>query len=145
MTAKILLVEDSDTQLKFLRDGLVENGFEVETATNGAEAYKKIFEYIPDIVVSDIMMPVIDGYQLCRMIKNVDEVKKIPVILLTILDKKIDSFWGKKAGAQLFLSKSSDIKELVRNINATLRRYPVSEEYKRALELISGIKGSLIG
>ena len=51
MTAKILLVEDSDTQLKFLRDGLVENGFEVETATNGAEAYKKIFEYIPDIVV----------------------------------------------------------------------------------------------
>ena len=133
MTAKILLVEDSDTQLKFLRDGLVENGFEVETATNGAEAYKKIFEYIPDIVVSDIMMPVIDGYQLCRMIKNVDEVKKIPVILLTILDKKIDSFWGKKAGAQLFLSKSIDIKELVRNINATLRRYPVSEEYKLAL------------
>ena len=60
MTAKILLVEDSDTQLKFLRDGLVESGFEVETATNGAEAYKKIFECIPDIVVSDIMMPVID-------------------------------------------------------------------------------------
>lgn len=133
MTAKILLVEDSDTQLKFLRDGLVESGFEVETATNGAEAYKKIFECIPDIVVSDIMMPVIDGYQLCRMIKNVDEVKKIPVILLTILDKKIDSFWGKKAGAQLFLSKSIDMKELVRNINATLRRYPVSEEYKLAL------------
>lgn len=89
MTAKILLVEDSDTQLKFLRDGLVENGFEVETATNGAEAYKKIFECIPDIVVSDIMMPVIDGYQLCRMIKNVDEVKKIPVILLTIDRKSV--------------------------------------------------------
>ena len=99
MAAKILLVEDSDTQLKFLRDGLKENGFEVETATNGGEAYKKIFEYVPDIVVSDIMMPVIDGYQLCRMIKNSDEVKKMPVILLTVLDKKIDSFWGKKAGA----------------------------------------------
>ena len=133
MTAKILLVEDSDTQLKFLRDGLVESGFEVETATNGAEAYKKIFECIPDIVVSDIMMPVIDGYQLCRMIKNVEETKKIPVILLTVLDKKIDSFWGKKAGAQLFLSKSIDMNELVRNINATLRRYPVSDEYKAAL------------
>ena len=133
MTAKILLVEDSDTQLKFLRDGLIENGFEVETAMNGAEAYKKIFECVPDVVVSDIMMPVIDGYQLCRMIKNVDEIKKIPVILLTILDKKIDNFWGKKAGAQLFLSKSIDIKELVRNINNTLRRYPVSQEYKLAL------------
>ena len=116
-----------------MRDGLKENGFEVETATNGGEAYKKLFEYVPDIVVSDIMMPVIDGYQLCRMIKNVDEIKKIPVILLTVLDKKIDSFWGKKAGAQLFLSKSIDMKELVRNINATLRRYPLTEEYKMAL------------
>ena len=142
MTAKILLVEDSDTQLKFLRDGLVENGFEVETATNGAEAYKKLFDCVPDIVVSDIMMPVIDGYQLCRMIKNVDEIKKIPVILLTILDKKIDNFWGKKAGAQLFLSKSIDMKELVRNINTTLRRYPVSQEYKLALTSIANTESA---
>ncbi len=133
MTAKILLVEDSDTQLKFLKEGLIKNGFDVETATNGAEAYKKIFEYVPDLVLSDIMMPVIDGYQLCRMIKNVDEIKKIPVILLTVLDKKIDSFWGKKAGAQLFLSKSIDMNELIKNVKATLRRYPLTEEYKAAL------------
>ena len=130
MAVKVLLVEDSETQLKFLRDGLAQNGFEVETAMNGAEAYKKLFEYIPDIVVSDIMMPVIDGYQLCRMIKNIDETKKIPVILLTVLDKKIDSFWGKKAGAQLFLSKTIDMNELVKNINVTLRRYPLTDEYK---------------
>ena len=130
MAIKILLVEDSETQLKFLKEGLVENGFDVETATNGSEAYKKVYTTAPDIVVSDIMMPAIDGYQLCRMIKNMDETKKIPVILLTVLDKKIDSFWGKKAGAQLFLSKSIDIKELTSSINATVRRYPVSEEYK---------------
>ena len=130
MAAKILLVEDSDSQLKFLKDGLLNNGFIVETAMNGAEAYKKLFEFVPDLVLSDIMMPAIDGYQLCRLVKSKDETKKIPVILLTILDKKIDSFWGKKAGAQLFLSKSIDMDELVTNINATLRRYPVSEEYK---------------
>ncbi len=135
MAVRVLLVEDSETQLKFLQEGLTQNGFEVETATNGAEAYKKLFDYIPDIVVSDIMMPVIDGYQLCRMIKNIDETKKIPVILLTVLDKKIDSFWGKKAGAQLFLSKTIDIKELVKNINATLRRYPLSDEYKANIAL----------
>ncbi len=133
MAIKILLVEDSETQLKFLKEGLIKSGFEVETATNGAEAYKKLFEYLPDVVVSDILMPIIDGYQLCRMIKNVDAVKKIPVILLTVLDKKIDSFWGKKAGAQLFLSKSIDMNELVRNINATVRRYPVTEEYKNLI------------
>ena len=133
MAAKILLVEDSETQLKFLKEGLTNSGFEVETAANGAEAYKKLFEVVPDIVVSDIMMPVIDGYQRCRMIKNVDETKKIPVILLTVLDKKIDSFWGKKAGAQLFLSKSIDINELARHVNSTLRRYPLTDEYKEAL------------
>ena len=133
MAKKILLVEDSETQLKFLKEGLIEHGFEVETASNGSEAYKKVYTYAPDIVVSDIMMPAIDGYQLCRMIKNVEETKKIPLILLTVLDKKIDNFWGKKAGAQLFLSKSIDIKELVNNINATMRRYPVTEEYKQNL------------
>ena len=133
MVTKILLVEDSETQLKFLREGLIDNGFEVETALNGSEAYKKVYTFTPDVVVSDIMMPAIDGYQLCRMIKNVEETKKIPVILLTVLDKKIDGFWGKKAGAQLFLSKSIDIKELVAQINATVRRYPVTDEYKKAL------------
>ena len=133
MVTKILLVEDSETQLRFLKEGLDKCGFEVETASNGSEAYKKVYSYAPDIVVSDIMMPAIDGYQLCRMLKNVDETKKIPVILLTVLDKKIDNFWGKKAGAQLFLSKSIDVKELATNINNTVRRYPVPEEYKKAL------------
>ena len=133
MSTKILLVEDSESQLEFLKEGLTKNGFLVETARNGAEGYKKLFECAPDLVLSDIMMPAIDGYQLCRLIKNKDETKKIPVILLTILDKKIDSFWGKKAGAQLFLSKSIDIEELIKNINATIRRYPVTDEYKSAI------------
>ena len=142
MAIKILLVEDSETQLKFLKEGLIQNGFEVETALNGSEAYKKVYACAPDIIVSDIMMPAIDGYQLCRMLKNVDETKKIPVILLTVLDKKIDNFWGKKAGAQLFLSKSIDMKELVSNINATVRRYPVTDDYKAALIERNGAENS---
>ena len=133
MATKILLAEDSETQLRFLKEALEKEGFEVEIALNGSEAYKKVYAFTPDVVVSDIMMPVIDGYQLCRMIKNVEETKKIPVILLTVLDKKIDGFWGKKAGAQLFLSKSIDLKELVAQINATVRRYPVPEDYKKIL------------
>jgi len=142
MTSRILLIEDSETQLNFLKEGLIQNGFEVETATNGSEAYKKVYTYAPDLVLSDIMMPAIDGYQLCRMLKNMDETKKIPVILLTVLENKIDNFWGKKAGAQLYLSKSIDIKELVANINATIRRYPVSEEYKSTLKEKDGADNS---
>ena len=68
MAYKILLVEDSETELKFLKKGLEDSGFEIETAVNGSEAYKKIYACAPDIIVSDIVMPAIDGYQLCRMI-----------------------------------------------------------------------------
>ena len=133
MVTKILLVEDSESQLIFLRDGLVEHGFEIDTATNGSEAYKKVFLNPPDVIISDIVMPVIDGYQLCRMLKNTEETKKIPIILLSVLENKIDTFWAKKAGAQLFLSKSIDIKELADNIKTSVRRYPVSDEYKKDL------------
>ena len=142
MTAKILLIEDTETQLQFLKEGLEKGGFQVETAANGAEGYKKVFEFIPDLILSDINMPVIDGYQLCRMIKSKDETKKIPVILLTVLDKKIDSFWGKKSGAQLYLSKSIELAELIQNINATLRRYPVTEEYKSNISVLASQVGS---
>ncbi len=133
MAIKILLVEDSKSQLMFLKEGLEKHDFVVETSSDGAEAYRKVFEYAPDLVLSDIMMPIIDGYQLCRLLKNKDETKKIPVILLTVLDNKIDSFWGKKAGAQLFLSKNIDIDELVKQIYATVRRYPVTDEYKQVI------------
>ncbi len=142
MTIKILLVEDTDTQLKFLKDGLEKSGFDVDTATNGSEAYKKVYSCAPDIIVSDIKMPGIDGYQLCRMLKNTEETKRIPIILLTVLESKIDSFWGKKAGAQLFLSKSIDINELANSINATVKRYPVTEEYKLAIKEKDGIDNS---
>lgn len=133
MAIKILLVEDTATELQFLRENLESGGFIVETASNGSEAYKKVYTFAPDVVLSDIVMPAIDGYQLCRMLKNDEETKKIPFVLLTVMDKKIDTFWGKKAGAQLFLSKSIDIKELISQIVATVRRYPVKEEYKMAL------------
>ena len=142
MAIKILLVEDTDTQLKFLKEGLEKQGFEIETATNGSEAYKKVYMYAPDIIVSDIKMPALDGYQLCRMLKNTDETKKIPIILLTVLENKIDSVWGKKAGAQLFLKKSIDIKELGDNILATVKRYPVSDEYKETLKAKDGAENS---
>ena len=133
MTTKVLLVEDSFTQLKYLQEELNAKGFIVEGASNGAEGYKKFFEFAPDVILSDIIMPNIDGYQLCRMLKNIDETKKVPVILLTVLDKKIDSFWGKKSGAQLFLQKNINIDELVKQINAVVKRYPITDEYKQCI------------
>jgi DNA-binding response OmpR family regulator len=70
MAIKILLVEDSETQLKFLEESLINNGFEVETASNGSEGYKKVYTCTPDIVLSDIMMPVMDDKKCGRNEKN---------------------------------------------------------------------------
>ena len=130
----ILLVEDDIHFNRIVCSYLTDSGYTVVGCYSALEAIEQLEKMSFDIIISDIMMPAIDGYQLCRMIKNTEETRKIPVILLTMLDKKIDSFWGKKAGAQLFLLKSIDIDELTSNINATVRRYPVSEEYKKALK-----------
>ena len=134
MSPRILVIEDSETQLKYLKDKLEGKGFEVIVAMDGIEGYQKAFETYPDLIIADVVMPNINGYQLCRMLKNTDDTKKIPIILLTILDKKIDKFWGKKAGAQLFLSKTIDFEELYGHVVSVIKRYPIPQEYKDNLQ-----------
>ena len=130
MSPRILIIEDSETQLKYLRDKLETKGFEVVAASDCIEGYQKVYETAPDLIIADVVMPNINGYQLCRMLKNAEDTQKIPIILLTILDKKIDKFWGKKSGAQLFLSKSIDFEELCNHITSVIKRYPINQEYK---------------
>lgn len=130
MAYKILLIDDSQTQLDVFKMKLLKEGYEVETATNGTEGYQKVFTSAPDIVLSDILMPNLDGYQLCRLLKNNPMTSNIPVILLTVLDKKIDKFWGNKAGAQKFISKTADFEEIKKNVAQIVEQNPVSEIYK---------------
>lgn len=133
MSYKILLVDDSNSQLEVLNKMFCHSGFEVETATNGAEAYQKIFSFAPDVILSDIIMPNLDGYQLCRLIKNNPTTNKIPVILFTVLDKKIDKFWGQKAGAEKFLSKTMEFDEILNATLDVIQAHPVPEEKKAEL------------
>lgn len=133
MKKKILLIDDSKTQLGTMRILLVRAGYEVETAEDGVSGYKKLFEFAPDIVVSDILMPNLNGYQLCRLIKDNPLTSKIPVILLTILEQKMDKFWGKKSGADSFLLKTTDFEEIVDKINSLMLRRPVSDEVKELI------------
>lgn len=109
---KILLIDDSKTQLDVLKTRFLKSGFEVETAENALEGYRKIYSFIPDIILSDIIMPNLDGYQFCRLLKNNRNTKNIPIILLTVLDKNMDKFWAKNAGAQKFISKSAEFEEI---------------------------------
>lgn len=133
MSHKILLIEDSITQLEMLRIQFAKAGFEVETAKDGGEGYRKVFETAPDVVLSDVVMPNLNGYQLCRLLKNNPATQKIPVILLTVLDKKIDKFWGNKSGADKFISKTTNYEELQAVVNKIIALNPVEPEYKNQL------------
>lgn len=133
MSHKILLVDDSITQLETLKLRLSKVGFEVETASNGAEGYQKVFSCAPDLILSDIIMPNLNGYQFCRLVKNNPLTKKIPIILLTVLDKKIDKFWGNKSGADKFISKTASFEDIEHAAREFIEKKPVSIQYKEVL------------
>lgn len=137
MSPKVLLIDDSITQLEMMKRNFVNAGFEVVTAKDGHEGYRMVFESVPDLILSDIMMPNINGYQLCRLLKNNDTTKEIPIILLTVLDKKIDKFWGNKSGADKFISKTTDYEDIEETAKKIIEKNPVSDEYKQNLSDIN--------
>ncbi len=118
---RILLVDDSKTQLIRLQMSFEKMGFEVLTAGDGLEGVSRAIVDKPDIVVSDIMMPELNGYQLCRLLKNDKKTSHIPIILLTSLDQRQDRFWGIRAGADQYIVKDSDLFGLEEAIQELLR------------------------
>jgi len=113
---RILLVDDSQTQLLMLQISLEKMGFEVINATDGLEGVSRAFADQPDLIISDIMMPELNGYQLCRLLKNDKKTAHIPIILLTSLDQPQDRFWGIRAGADQYIVKNSDLGDLKKTI-----------------------------
>ena len=120
MKKKILLIEDSPIQLKSIELILSKLGHQILTATNAIEGIDVVYKEVPDLIISDIVMPEINGYQLCRLLKNDNMMKKIPIILLTQLNEKLDSFWAAKAGANCFITKSEKHDEFLQQVKAFL-------------------------
>jgi two-component system cell cycle response regulator len=116
MNGKILIIDDSVTQATTLKLALVKSGFDVNIAKDGIEGITMAYQLFPDIIISDIIMPEINGYQLCRVLKNDNLTRRIPIILLTSLDEKIDRFWGIKAGADSFFVKGGNLSRLINEI-----------------------------
>ena len=113
---KILVVEDSPTQAIRLQHILETRGFEVSIAFNGKSALEQLQSYRPNMVISDVIMPEMDGYELCRRIKGDESLKDIPVILLTSLSDPEDIIKGLEAGADNFITKPYQEKLLVSRI-----------------------------
>lgn len=112
----ILIVEDSRTQLQAIEMSLKKEGFAVITAKDGVEGYHKVITESPDLIISDINLPELNGYQFCRLIKNENATSFIPIILLTSLGQKQDRFWGLKAGADRYILKDTSMDALVKEV-----------------------------
>jgi len=128
----ILVVEDSLTQAEKLRFILEKDGYEVSVAKDGLEALDKIKVDMPDLIITDILMPKMDGYKLCEILKDDKEYKNIPVILLTSLSDPKDVITGLKSKADNFITKPYDEKFLLSRIqhmliNLEMRRNKISE------------------
>lgn len=102
---RILVVDDEMYIVNILDFTLATDGLEVVSAANGEEALRKAMERTPDLIILDVMMPKIDGFEVCRALKAKEETKDIPVILLTAKDRDVDKEKGKEAGADLYVTK----------------------------------------
>ncbi|MFH1289020.1 MAG: diguanylate cyclase [bacterium] len=107
MVKKILVADDMVTVVKMVRYILEEEGYAVITASDGIEATKKVYQEMPDLVILDLLMPRMNGYQVCRLLKNDDLTSHIPIIIFTSQDKPVDKFWAKQTGADEYLLKDS--------------------------------------
>lgn len=106
MTKKRILVVDDEMYIVNILDfTLAAEGLEVISAANGEEALRKTMEQTFDLIILDVMMPKIDGFEVCRALKAKEETKNIPVILLTAKDRDADKEKGKEAGAELYMTK----------------------------------------
>jgi len=132
---RILIVEDNDDLRNFMQHPLQAN-FDVMLAEDGVEAWNIIQKQMPDLVVSDVMMPNMDGFELCRLMKSTYETSHIPVILLTALSGKAEQLHGLGLGADDYLTKPFDMTLLVQRIKSIIRNREAVKD--KALRLIKG-------
>ncbi len=117
---KILIAEDDANILELLKLYMNKDGFEVETATNGGEALARFRIFKPDIVLLDVMMPVLDGWEVCHSIRKESDT---PVIMITARGETADKITGLELGADDYITKPFDMREVITRVHTVLRRY----------------------
>lgn len=117
---RVLIVDDSPTETYKFKEILEKNGFDIITADNGADGVAIARQEIPDLVLMDVVMPGLNGFQATRQISKAPETKHIPVIIVTTKDQETDKVWGKRQGASDYLTKPVDEKILMETIKRAL-------------------------
>ena len=117
---RVLIVDDSPTETYKFKEILEKNGFEIITADNGADGVAVARQELPDVVLMDVVMPGLNGFQATRQISKNEETKNIPVIIVTTKDQETDKVWGRRQGASYYLTKPVDEKLLLETIARVL-------------------------
>ncbi len=115
-----MLVEDTPSQMDLMDSYLRESGHTIIRITDSKEALNKAVEQKPDVIVTDVVMPGLSGFELCRRLKNNPATAKIPVVICSSKDQQIDRLWGMKQGATAYLTKPFSREELVRAVNLAM-------------------------
>jgi DNA-binding response OmpR family regulator len=120
MAKRVLIIEDEPGILLSLKDEFESEGYIVYTAEDGEIGFKKVKQHRPDLVILDIMLPLLDGYEVCKKLRM--ESDTTPVIMLTVKDKEIDRVLGLELGADDYVTKPFSLRELMARARAVLRR-----------------------
>ena len=132
MQYKILIVDDDENICELLRLYLEKDGFETIVANDGEQAVDYASKYSPDLILLDIMLPKLDGWQVCREIRKTSET---PIIMLTAKGETFDKILGLELGADDYVSKPFDAKEVIARIKAVLRRSHESDKSSQVNEV----------
>ncbi|MBE6996160.1 MAG: response regulator transcription factor [Ruminococcaceae bacterium] len=130
MGRKILVVEDDRHIADLLHMYLEKEGFDVRMAADGGRALEEFQKEIPDLILLDIMLPVMDGWAVCQRIR---ETSKVPIIMLTAKSEVFDRIQGLEMGADDYIVKPFEMKELIARINAVLRRTEIPTDTSKRL------------
>jgi twitching motility two-component system response regulator PilH len=117
---KVLVVDDSWTDLTLIATPLRDSGYDVITAVDGDEALEKVLQERPQCVVLDIILPKQNGFQLCRRLKHMEESRDIPIILISGKNSELDKRWGLQQGADLYITKPFRKDELVASVRSLI-------------------------
>lgn len=135
---KILIVDDDDSISELISLYLLKECYDTEIAADGESAMKAFKSYNPDLILLDIMLPGIDGYDICREIRKVS---KVPIIMLSAKGEVFDKVLGLELGADDYIIKPFDSKELVARVKAVLRRFTKEESVEEKMEENQAIDG----
>lgn len=115
---KVLIVEDTLSELELMSHYLRESGYTVINAIGAKEALSKVSEEKPDVIITDVVMPGMSGFELCRRLKTHPATEKVPIVICSSKDQEIDRLWGMKQGADAYITKPFTREQILRAIKS---------------------------